>query len=118
MQVITEKKRKEDLATLVKDEQQILEKEKITREKPPTWYHMHPYSYAHHVSTSRTAYTPLLFPALLFDWLIILTLTIFDNIILEKSAGSISGVYVDFYCEYPTRVEVALWSCREGSRAN
>jgi len=35
--------------------------------------------------TPRTAYTPLLFPALLFDWWItlILTLTIFDNIILE-----------------------------------
>ena len=45
----------------------------------------------------RTAYTPVLFPALLFDWLIILTLTVFDIIILEKSAGGKSGVYVDFY---------------------
>ena len=47
----------------------------------------------------RTAYTPPSFPALLFDWLItlILTLTIFDNIILQNSAGSKSGVYVEFY---------------------
>ena len=40
-------------------------------------------------------------PALLFDWLItlILTVTVFDNIVLEKSAdaGSKSGVCVDFY---------------------
>ena len=38
-------------------------------------------------------------PALLFDWLITLmiTLTSFGNVILEKSVGSKSGVYVDFY---------------------
>ena len=36
------------------------------------------------------------YAALLFDWLITLTLTIFDIIILEQSAGSKSGVYVDF----------------------
>ena len=36
---------------------------------------------------------------LLFDWLITLTLTltIVDNIILEKSAGGGSGVYVELY---------------------
>ena len=60
----------------------------------------------------RSAYTllfpallfpALLFPALLLGWLITLTLTltlihtIFDNIILEKIAGSKSGVYVDLY---------------------
>ena len=48
----------------------------------------------------RTAYTPLLFPALLFDWSITLTLTLnlsnFHNIILEKSAGSKNGVNVEF----------------------
>ena len=42
-------------------------------------------------------YTSLSYPALLFDWLITLTLTIFDNIVLDKSAGSKSGLYVDFY---------------------
>ena len=51
-------------------------------------------------TTLRTAYTPLLFPALLFDWLntltLTLTLTILDHIILEISAGSQSGVHVDF----------------------
>ena len=49
----------------------------------------------------ETVYTSLSYPALLFDWLIIptltLTLTICDNITLERSAGSKSGVYVDFY---------------------
>ena len=47
----------------------------------------------------KTVYTLLLYPALLFDWLITLTLTltIFDDIILDKSAGSKSGVYVDLY---------------------
>ena len=52
-----------------------------------------------------TAYTSPLFPALLFDWLITLiltltltlTLTIFDNIVLEKRAGSKSGAYVELY---------------------
>ena len=44
----------------------------------------------YNVRIPRTAYTSILFPALLFDWLItlILTLTIFDDIIPEKSAGS------------------------------
>ena len=48
---------------------------------------------------TETAYTSLSCPALLFDWLITLTLTltIFDTIILDQSAGSNSGVYVDFY---------------------
>ena len=43
-------------------------------------------------------YTSPLYPALLFDWLITLTLTVFGNMILEKSAGSKSGVkvYLDF----------------------
>ena len=47
----------------------------------------------------RSVFTPLLFPALLFVWLITLdlTLTIRDNIVLEKSAESKSGVYGDFY---------------------
>ena len=38
---------------------------------------------------------------LLFDWLITLALTLIncDNIILEQSAGSKSGVYVDIYYE-------------------
>ena len=38
-------------------------------------------------------YTSLSYPAALLDWLI--TLTIFDNILLEKNAGSKSGGYVD-----------------------
>ena len=45
----------------------------------------------------KTVYTSLSYPALLFDRLITLTLAMFDNIILDKSAGSKSGVYVDFY---------------------
>ena len=38
-------------------------------------------------------------PPLSFDWFttLALTLTIFDNIILEKSDGSKGGVYVNFY---------------------
>ena len=43
---------------------------------------------------TETVYTSLLYPAILFDWLI--TLTVFDNVILDKSAGGKSGVYVDF----------------------
>ena len=52
-----------------------------------------------HIAAPRTAHTPLLFPALLFDWLIAFThtLTIFDNIILDKSAGSKSGLHVDLH---------------------
>ena len=46
----------------------------------------------------ETVYTSLAYLALLFDWSITLTVTltvtIFDNIILEQSAGSKSGVYV------------------------
>ena len=53
------------------------------------------------VDIPETVDTSLSYPALLFDWLITpthtLTLTIFDDIILEKSAGSKSGVYVDLY---------------------
>ena len=45
----------------------------------------------------KTLYTSLSYPAFLFDWLITPTLTIFDDMILETSAGSKSGVYVDFY---------------------
>jgi len=41
-------------------------------------------------------YTSLSYPALVFDWLITHNLTICDNIILDKSAGSKSGVSVDF----------------------
>jgi len=44
------------------------------------------------VHTYDTAYTSLSFPALLFDWLI--TLTVFDYIVLDKSK---SGVYVHAY---------------------
>ena len=45
-------------------------------------------------------YTSLSYPARLFDWLITLSLTLIncDNIILEQSAGSKSGVYIDLYC--------------------
>ena len=45
----------------------------------------------------ETVYNSLSYPALSFDWLITLTLTLtlFDNIILDKSAGSNSGEYVD-----------------------
>ena len=46
------------------------------------------------IQRPETVYTSLSHPALLFDWLI--TLTIFDNIIQEKSAKIKSGVYVDF----------------------
>ena len=41
------------------------------------------------IAALKTVYTSLSYPELLFDWLItltlILTLTIFDNIILEKA---------------------------------
>ena len=49
----------------------------------------------------ETVYTSLSYPALLFDWVITqtLTLTVSDNIILDGSAGSKSGVYVDFHTE-------------------
>jgi len=36
----------------------------------------------------ETVYTSLSYPALLFEWLITLTLVSCDNIILEQSAGS------------------------------
>jgi len=42
------------------------------------------------------AYTPLLFSVLLFDRLITLTLTIFDNSNLEKGGARKCGVDVDF----------------------
>jgi len=44
--------------------------------------------------TPDTVYTSLSYPAPLFDWLITLTLTLtsFDNIVLDQSAGSKSGV--------------------------
>ena len=49
----------------------------------------------------ETVYTSLSYPALLFDWLITLTLALtlinFNNVILEQSAGSKSGVYIAFY---------------------
>ena len=50
----------------------------------------------------ENVYNLLLFPALLFDCLI--SFTIFDNITLEKSAGSKSGVYVNFYRRLPQSV--------------
>ena len=68
------------------------------------------------VGAPEAMYTSLSYPALLFgwlltltlincdniilllDWLITLTLINCDNIIQEQSAGSKSGVYVDFYC--------------------
>ena len=48
---------------------------------------------------ARTTYTLVSPPLVLFDWLInlTLTLTIFDNITLEKTGGSKSRVYVDSY---------------------
>ena len=39
------------------------------------------------IAAPETVYTLLSNPALLFDWLIILTLTIFDNITLDKVPG-------------------------------
>ena len=53
------------------------------------------------VLRSETVYTSLAYPALLFDWLITLNLTIVDDIILDKNAGSKIGGYVDFYCFKP-----------------
>ena len=65
----------------------------------------------------RTTYIPILFPALLFDWLItlILTLTVFDNIVLEKSAGSKHGVLStfisDFYLHKLHLLAFGSWQC-------
>ena len=52
-------------------------------------------------------YPSLSYPALLFDWLITLNLTLTralvkcDNIILEQSAGSKSGLYVELDYKMP-----------------
>ena len=53
----------------------------------------------HRYGIPEIVYTSLSYPALLNDWLITLTLTLIncDTIILEQSAGSKSGAYVDFY---------------------
>ena len=54
------------------------------------------------IQVPETVYTSLSYPALLLEWLITLTLTLinYDNIILEKSAGSNGGVvHVDIWIE-------------------
>ena len=54
--------------------------------------------------TSNTGHTSLLYPALLFDWLISFTLTNRDHIILAQSAGSENGVCVNFDARRGARV--------------
>ena len=62
--------------------------------------------------TPETVYTSLSYPALLFDWLVTLTLALtlinFDNMILGQSAGSKSGVYVDDFYGVPTTTYTPL----------
>ena len=48
---------------------------------------------------TATVCSSLSYPALLFDWLITLTLLNCDNIILDQSAWSKSGVHVDFIAQ-------------------
>ena len=62
------------------------------------------------LTARETVYTSLSYPVLLFDWFITLTLIVFDNMILDQSAGSESGVDVDFYA-YSRCFETALKRC-------